>query len=200
MTSLDSRDIFAKTLAASFSWFITACKWSLQRLCFHRCLSVHRGVGWGCLSQCMLGYTHPWAGTPPRQVHPLGRYTHPQVHPRQVHPLRRACWHMVNKWAVHIPLECILVWVAVRLTLAVRCVYSDKLYCVNVIVRQVPTILSISYNSGSGSPDPGITGVKHVELPCTGASKGPRAAWWCDKWKDPCILINLCTQSSFSVV
>ena len=33
--------------------FITASKRSLQRLCFHRCLSVHGR----CLLHCMLGYT-----------------------------------------------------------------------------------------------------------------------------------------------
>ena len=46
----------------------------------------------------------PWAGTPPPgQVH-TGRYT-----PGQVHPHHSACWDTVNKWAVRIPLECILV-------------------------------------------------------------------------------------------
>ena len=35
----------------------------LRRLCFYRCLSVHRGVG--CLPQCMLGYHPPGADTPP---------------------------------------------------------------------------------------------------------------------------------------
>ena len=69
-------------------------------------------------------YTHP-----PGQVHPLGRYnpsgqTPPGRHPpRQVHPswadtpsqgrhppLCSACWDAVNKQAVRIPLECILVY------------------------------------------------------------------------------------------
>ena len=71
----------------------------------------------------------PWAGTPP------GRYTPGQVlppragtppwqvppppvgtsslagtpHPGRYTPLRSACWDMVNKRAVGIPLECILV-------------------------------------------------------------------------------------------
>ena len=71
----------------------TARKQSLRRLCFHRCLSVHRG------SVCLWfqesvpppppgrhpppGQTPPWADTTPRQT--------------------------VNKRAVRIPLECILV-------------------------------------------------------------------------------------------
>ena len=41
----------------------------------------------------------PEADTPPRNT-ALG--SHPP-------PPRSACWDMVNKWAVHIPLECILV-------------------------------------------------------------------------------------------
>ena len=64
-----------------------------------------------------------WAGTPPRQVHPqagtpLGRYTpsgqvhtprQVHTHPRQVPPPSSACWDTVNKRAVRILLECILV-------------------------------------------------------------------------------------------
>ena len=58
---------------------------SLRRVCFHRCLSVHRE-----------GNT--WAGTPPGQVHPpgrhnpspsLGRYPQAGTPPGQVHPLGR---------------------------------------------------------------------------------------------------------------
>ena len=72
--------------------FITARNRGLRRLCFHRCLSVHRGCGWGvCPNACWD--TPPWAGTPP------GRYT----------TLCSACWDTVNKRAVCIPLECILV-------------------------------------------------------------------------------------------
>ena len=97
---------------------------SLQRLCFHRCLSVDRG---GCLPHGILGYslpdqtpTHgqtppldrppnPQADTPPPAQYMLG-YTppcpvHAGIHP----PLRSACWDTVNKRAVRIPLECILV-------------------------------------------------------------------------------------------
>ena len=53
---------------------------------------------------------HPQAGTPPREVSSRFRYTPRQVHPwGQVPPRHSACWDTVNKWAVHIPLECILV-------------------------------------------------------------------------------------------
>ena len=82
---------------------------------------VHRG------EEYLIG--NPQADTPPtplgrytpKQVHPLGRYTPRQVHPQQVHPLGRytplgkytpdcsACWDTVNKRAVRIPLECILI-------------------------------------------------------------------------------------------
>ena len=84
----------------------TARKQSLRRLCFHRCLSVHRGG----LPHCMLGYTsprqeHPHGqvhpprqvhppGTSPGQVHPPGRYSLPWAGtpPMQVYPLPSACW------------------------------------------------------------------------------------------------------------
>ena len=79
----------------------------------------------------LLGRYSPWAGTPPRQVPltpwagtppqagtplqagtpswagtppPLGRYT-----PRAGYTPANACWDTVNKWAVRILLECILV-------------------------------------------------------------------------------------------
>ena len=60
---------------------ITTHKQSLQRLCFHRCLSVHRGV---CIPACN-GVETSWACTPPRQVHllagiPPSRYTPCTVH------------------------------------------------------------------------------------------------------------------------
>ena len=51
------------------------------------------------------GQVHPpWAGTPPRQVNPPG-----QVHPLPPTPRHSACWDKINKRAVRIPLECILV-------------------------------------------------------------------------------------------
>ena len=71
---------------------------SLRRLCFHRCLSVHEE----CLPHCMLGYTPPRI----RGRHPPGR--HPL--PGQTTPWAdSAYWDTVNKRAVRIPLECILV-------------------------------------------------------------------------------------------
>ena len=117
--------------ADSESDFITTCKRSLRRLCFYTCLSIHRGSTWAGASRAgtPLGTCqqvhHPLAGTPPRagtppgryipqagtppgQVHPLGRYT--PRHPWAGTPLGNACWDMVNKWAVSILLECILVW------------------------------------------------------------------------------------------
>ena len=65
----------------------------------------------------------PWAGTPlgrytPRQVHPPGQVHPPPgagTPPEQVQPQAgtpppgSACWYTVNKRAVRIPLECILV-------------------------------------------------------------------------------------------
>ena len=70
---------------------ITARKRSLRRLCFYTCLSVILFTGWG-----LPGQVHPRAGTPPGRYTPLpGRYPPPLA--------------PVNKRAVRIPLECILV-------------------------------------------------------------------------------------------
>ena len=91
---------------------ITACKRSLGRLCFPQ--SVHSPQSTVCLSTGGYLPRYPpdrYTYTPlgrytPGPLHPPGRYTPPgQVH----HPSHSACWDMVNKWAVHIPLECILV-------------------------------------------------------------------------------------------
>ena len=81
--------------------------------------SVHRGVGWRCLPQCILGYTTPtpqadtpWADTPlgrqlPRQTppsrHPPGR------HPPGKHPLGYTPPGRSLQWTVRILLECIFV-------------------------------------------------------------------------------------------
>ena len=63
----------------------------------------------------------PWAHTP-LGTHPPGRLPWadtPQADcpghtpPGQTPPLHSACWDTVNKWAVRIPLECILVFSAV---------------------------------------------------------------------------------------
>ena len=60
---------------------------------------------------------HPLGQTPPCPVH-VGIHTpcpvHAWIHPLpsacwDTHPLPSACWDTVNKWAVRIPLECILV-------------------------------------------------------------------------------------------
>ena len=53
--------------------FITAHKRSLRRLCFYKCLSVHRR---GDLPQCMLGY-NPNPGTRGRTPLPGTRGRHP---------------------------------------------------------------------------------------------------------------------------
>ena len=57
------------------------------------------------------GQVPPWAGTPLQAGTPPGSYTPWQVQPPwQVHPLgHSAYWDTVNKRAVCIPLECILV-------------------------------------------------------------------------------------------
>ena len=72
---------------------ITAHKRSLRRLCFYRCVSVHRGEYLGRYpprTRCT-----PWAGNPRDQVHPLWDQVQPppqdQLHPPprdQVHPSR----------------------------------------------------------------------------------------------------------------
>ena len=107
-------------------FIITARKRSLRRLCFHRCLSVHRG---GCLPHCMLGYTPPrtrgrhplpqdrwqtppWADTPWADT-PWADTPSEQTPHRVDTPLRSACWDTVNKRAVRIPLECILVHIGI---------------------------------------------------------------------------------------
>ena len=103
--------------------FITARKRSLQKLCFHRCLSVDRGCLPLVLGGCLL---HLPGQTPPKQI-PLGRHPpdrhlqgrHPQTDTPlpsacwDTYPLpsacwdtspSSACWDTVNKRAVRIPL------------------------------------------------------------------------------------------------
>ena len=84
----------------------TARKRSLRRLCFYTCLSVILFTGW---------IHSPGRYTPPPASAPLGRYTPPARYPQQVHPMCSACWDTVNKRAVRIPLECILVHLSVIL-------------------------------------------------------------------------------------
>ena len=95
----------------------TAPERSLQSLCFYTCLSVILFTGGGVPGQVPLQ-----AGTPSRIGIPLGRYplAPGQVPPGRYPPGRytpwvdtppghSACWDTVNKRAVRIPLECILV-------------------------------------------------------------------------------------------
>ena len=82
------------------------------------CHSVHRGGGVCLWSRGGV------SATPGR--HPPGRHSHHWAHPTSIHPPSRhplgqtpptsadtplgsACWDMVHRWAVRIPLECILV-------------------------------------------------------------------------------------------
>ena len=60
----------------------------------HSCWCCYFPYGWG-VSQHAMGHTHP-----PRQTPSSG----------QTSPLRNACWDTVNKRAVRILLECILVY------------------------------------------------------------------------------------------
>ena len=78
----------------------------------------------GDLPHCMLGHTplgrHPPPGRHPPGRQPPGRQP-PGRHPpgRQPpgrRPLRSVCWDTVNKRAVRIPLECILVLVLLQWT------------------------------------------------------------------------------------
>ena len=56
----------ARSPGINCGWFISARKRSLQRLCFHRCLSVHEGE-WVWQTPPSAGIP-PWAGTPPGQA------------------------------------------------------------------------------------------------------------------------------------
>ena len=91
---------------------------------FTLCHSVHRGVSASSLG----GVCHtPWAHiptlgthTPPGHTPPSGQTSPCPVHAGihtplpsacwDTHPLHIACWDTVNKWAVCILLECILVF------------------------------------------------------------------------------------------
>ena len=74
-------------------------KRSLQRLCFHRCPSVHGG-GDVCPIAC-------WDTHTPLGGHPWGRLPLADT-PRKTPPMPSACWDTVNKRAVRILLECSL--------------------------------------------------------------------------------------------
>ena len=92
----------------------TARKRSLWRLCFHRCLSVHR---WG-VCHWSGGVCHtPWADTHPGQTpRPPGRHPPPAdttgygqqvggMHPTRMHSCLQQKWHHHNlarkTWHVH---------------------------------------------------------------------------------------------------
>ena len=95
-------------------YIITTRKRSLQRLYFHRCLSVHRevsafGPGGGV---CHTPWEDPSGQTPPGQTPlPIACWDTPPA---------SACWDTVNKRALRIPLECILV------LLVMHCVYEES--------------------------------------------------------------------------
>ena len=77
-----------KTRGHFFIFFIfTARKQSLRRLCFHKCLSVHKGGG---LPRCMLGYTPRSEADTPTPARPS----------RQTPPVRTAWCYTVDKRAV----------------------------------------------------------------------------------------------------
>ena len=97
---------------------ITARKRSLRRLCFHRCLSVHRGVPAQVPpSQVPTWQVHPLVGTAPSRHNPqvgtppTPQQVHPQAStpllagtPRQVHPpSRHTPPRQVPPWQVHPP-------------------------------------------------------------------------------------------------
>ena len=69
-------------------YIFTARKRSLRRFCFHRCLSVDRGVSASRLPPPGRHLHSPWADTRP-------------VHAR-IHPLPSACWD------IHPPVQCML--------------------------------------------------------------------------------------------
>ena len=80
---------------------ITARKQSLRRLCFYTCLSVILFTGGGvCLSACWDKPPHPGTRPPPQSRHPL----------EQTPPEQCMLGDTGNKRAVHILLECILVY------------------------------------------------------------------------------------------
>ena len=90
------------------------------KVMFHRCPSVHRGVSTPLHAGIHPLGRHPPGrhpppgrtpplGTPPQADNPLGKHPPWTGIPQADTPLCNACWDTVNKWAVRIPLECILV-------------------------------------------------------------------------------------------
>ena len=92
-----------------------------RRLCFYMCLSVQRGVSVPLHAGIHIPrQTPPLSDTPPRQTPPRqippwadtpGQTPPPADTPPARHPsLPSACWDTVNKRAVRILLECILIF------------------------------------------------------------------------------------------
>ena len=69
---------------------------------------------------------HPWADSPSRADTPLDRHL----------PLPSTCWDMVNKRAVCIPLECILVHIFISLYLHSSVYRYHLLFWESVIVKE----------------------------------------------------------------
>ena len=103
----------------------TARKRSLRRLCFHRCLSTGGGGGLPLVLRGCLPHP-PWADTP------LGRRPHVDTFPCPVHtgihPPPSACWDAVNKRAIRIPLEWILVFNNFNIDLNMSCIYFSTCF------------------------------------------------------------------------
>ena len=128
---------------------ITARKRSLRRLCFHRCLSVHSGVG--CLPHCMLGYIPPGpeadtsspgpdTSPPPENRHLPRADTQPRGPdtPRSRHPPKCMLGDTGNKRAVRILLECILVFIFIAVFIInYNVLYFRKLIFCNIFENDV---------------------------------------------------------------
>ena len=94
----------------TYDFLFTASKRSLRRLCFHRCLSVHRGVS--ATGPEGMWWQTPPPGRHPPDRHPPGRHLPQADIPQADTPqadtlLGRPPRQTVNKRAVRIPLECI---------------------------------------------------------------------------------------------
>ena len=84
-------------LLIHFMHFFLPSATKLRRLCFYRRLSVHKGVGWRCLPQCILGYHPPKADTPQEQTPPQEADTPPK---KQTPPPRygHCCGRYASYW------------------------------------------------------------------------------------------------------
>ena len=91
---------------------ITARKRSLRRLCFHRCLSVHRGEG-ASMACTPHGHACPLGTHAPPQTLPLGMQPPrhepqelPGTPPRHAHHPRHACHPRHAPLGMHAPQGC----------------------------------------------------------------------------------------------